>query len=245
MGQNDLFDLSKLRALQREAEELAERLSAAAAAVEAEFSGGDRACVVEITVGFDGAATRVRLDPGWQRAVGVTGLGSAIIDALTAATQQRLSTWAGGIVPAVGGPPVAAGQEPDRHGDLGDPSSRQSALALGEVMGLVAEVTARLPEMAEAAEAAATRSVTSTDGARRVRVTATGGMVSSVDFDDPWLRSADHQRIAATIQQALAASVYEAARARRQVFDAIPGLDRVRRLTASPDTLLREIGLLR
>lgn len=244
MGQNDLFDLSKLRELQREADELAERLSAAAA-VEAEFTGGDSAGVVEITVGFDGAATRVRLDPGWRRAVGVTGLGSAIIAALTAATRQRLNAWAGGMLPAVSGPPVTAGPEPDRHGDLGDPSSRQSALALGEVMGLVAEVTARLPEMAEAAEAVATRSVTSTDGARKVRVTATGGMVSAVDFDESWLRSADRQRIATTIQETLAASVYEAARARQQVFDAVPGLGRVRRLTASPDTLLREIGLLR
>ena len=49
----------------------------------------------------------------------------------------------------------------------------------------------------------------------------------------------------AGIQEALAASVRDAAQARQAALDAVPGLDRVRRLTASPETLLREIGLLK
>jgi DNA-binding protein YbaB len=245
MGGSDLFDLSRLRELQREAADLARRLSAASTAAEAEFVGSDSAGVVEITIGSDGAPTRVRLDSGWRQVVGITGLGAAVIAALTAAVTERLSAWAGGMAPAGDGRPAALDTEPYRHAELGDPSSRQSALALRDLMALVDDVTARLPEVAQAAEAATTASVTATNGGRTVRVTTVGGMVSAVDFDEQWLRSADHQRIEQAIQEALTTSVRDCAQARLEAFAAVPGLDRVRALTASPETLLREIGLLK
>jgi DNA-binding protein YbaB len=118
-------------------------------------------------------------------------------------------------------------------------------LALGELMALVDEVTARLPQLAEAAEAATTRGTAATNASRTVRVTAASGVVSAVDFDPHWLQSADLQHIAAGIQEALAAAVRDAARVRQEALDSVPGLQRVRRLTASPEALLREIGLLK
>jgi DNA-binding protein YbaB len=243
MWGSELPDLSGLRALQREADELAGRLAAAAGAAEAEFTAGDDAGVVDVTIGADGAASRVRLDPGWRRVVGVDGLGSSVVAALTAATTERLSAWAGAM--ASGNTAAVADRGPDRRTEVGDPSSRRSVLAVRDLMDLINEVTARLHEVARTAGAVPVPDVTSTNGSRTVRVTATGGMVTAVDFDGQWLRSVDHLRIAAAVQEALAASVHDAARARQERFDAVPGLDRVRRLTASPETLLREIGLLR
>lgn len=258
---SDQPDLSGLHALHRQADELARTLAAGSAATRAEFTGGDGAGVVEVTIDASGAPARVRLARDWRQSVGVSGLGPAVLAALSAATTQRLTVWAAGVAGGVDEPPPdgprPAGPASTRTGEgdapggaggrveLGDPTSRQSIHALRDLMDLVTDVTDRLGELAGAATTAAEGEVTATDAGRTVRVTATGGTVTAVEFDDHWLRTADHQRVADAIGAALAASTEAAARARQELLDSVPGMERIRQLTASPETLFREIGLIR
>lgn len=261
-------DLSALRALRQQADELVDALSAGAAAAQAEFVGGDEAGIVEVAVDASGAPVRVRLAPDWRQVVGASDLGAAVVNALSSATTQRLAAWAHGVVQGGGhggartppardhrtsadsGAGTNHGTSVDLGGDgpavVGDPSSRQAVHGLRDLTDLIAEVTDRLGELAQAATVLADGTVTSTNPARTVRVTTTGGTITAIEFDDEWLRSTtDHERVAGAIQEALAAVTAATASARQDLLDSIPGLDRVRRLTASPETLFREIGLLR
>lgn len=239
MWQSDQLDLARLRQLQREAEALSAQLSAAAAAAGGEFTGHDDASAVEITVRGDGTPSRVELEPRWRRTVGDRGLGPAVVAALASAAVARMAAWG---EPAAAEPRPAVLVDPTRGGALGDPSSAQSKAVLQDLFDLVGEVSAGLHELAAAPAALP---VISMNPGQTVRVTATGGTVSSVDFDDQWLRTAAPERIAAAVREALARSVEDAAAERQRWADSVPGLDRVRRLTASPETLLREIGLLK
>src|SRR4051812_48274833 len=91
---NDV-NLSALRAIQQEARDLAGTLaSAAETEVYAEFTGGDDAGAVEVTIDATGAPTRVRLDRYWQETLGPTGLGAAVMAALSDASTRRLTVWA-------------------------------------------------------------------------------------------------------------------------------------------------------
>ncbi|MBM2620766.1 hypothetical protein JIG36_35230 [Actinoplanes sp. LDG1-06] len=238
MWHGDQFDVTRLKQLQGEAEALAGQLSAAAEASKGQFTGRDNDGAVEVTVGDDGSATRVDLDPQWRRTVG-DGLGLAVVAALQDSAAQRMAAW--GSAPAA---PAEATPAPDptRGTEIGDPSSRQSMLALRDLFDLIGEVTAGLHDLSHQPGA---QPVSSTNNSRTVRVTAAGGTVSSVDFDDEWLRAASHERIAQAVLEALEASARDAAAERQRAVDAVPGLGRVQRLTESPETLLREIGLIR
>ncbi|WP_158624302.1 YbaB/EbfC family nucleoid-associated protein [Micromonospora sp. HM5-17] len=247
MWRDDHVDLAGLRDLQRQAEELAAQLSAAAAAAEAEFVGGDSAGAVEVTIDGSGAPVRVRLDRDWLRITGMSGLGPAVIDAVQAATNERLTAWATEASTFEGGPDTQQPTTIDRleRAEVGDPSSRQSMYAMRDLLDLVDGALEHLDRMAEAAESAATRSTTATNPTRTVRVTSVGGTVTEIDFDDEWLRSAHHERIADAIRDALAASWRAVEEERQRVFETVPGMERMRRLTASPEALLREVGLIR
>jgi hypothetical protein len=133
----------------------------------------------------------------------------------------------------------------DSGSDVGDPSSRQSTLALSNLLTVIGEATARLSEVTRAVEAAATRSSAAANATRTVGVTARGDTITGVDFDDQWLREAHPDRIGAAVHEALTACLREAAAAKERAIDGGPELDRVRRLANSPEQLLREVGLLR
>jgi DNA-binding protein YbaB len=237
--QSDQFDLTRLRQLQLEAEALSAQLSAAAEAAAGEFTGQDDARVVTVTVRGDGTPSRVELEPQWRRTVSDRGLGPAVVAALESAAVARMAAWG---EHAAAEPRPVVPVDPTRGGALGDPSSAQSKAALRDLFDLIGEVSAGLDQLNRAPAALP---VVSMSLGQTVRVTATGGAVGSVDFDDQWLRMAAPERIAEAVREALARSVEDAAAARERLAGAVPGLDRVRRLTASPETLLREIGLLR
>src|SRR3954469_7909659 len=97
MWSGDNVDVSALRAMQREAGELARALAAGAAAAEADFVGGDDAGVIEVAIGASGAPTRVRLARDWEQIVGSAGLEPAVMAALSAVAMQRLTAWADGV----------------------------------------------------------------------------------------------------------------------------------------------------
>lgn len=246
MPAGEVFDLAVLRRLQGEAADLAAQLSAAGEAAAGEFTGRDPDRVVEVVIGAGGDPVSMQVSPAWRRALSGKDLGAAVVAAVNSAAEARLTAWAASITNQ---PSAAAGPSRPAHvggsADIGDPSSRQSQLALRELFDVIGEATARLPELTRATEVAATSPVISTNAMRTVRVTATGGTVTAVDIDDQWLRTAQPDRISTGLRDALTVSAGAAAEARDKALDGGPELDRLRRLTASPETLLREIGLVR
>lgn len=249
MWRDDDVSLAGLRDLQRQAEELAVQLSAAAGAGGAEFIGSDSAGAVEVTIDSSGAPVRVRLAGDWSRIVGMAGLGPAVVEAMQAAVYERLTAWATGAADVDIVPPATTGSvttDQVERAEIGDPSSQQSAYAIRDLIDLVDGVLDRMDALQEAAESAARRSVTSTNLARTVRVVAVGGTMESVEFDEDWLRSThQHEHVADAIREALQASWRAAAEEKQRLYEAVPGMERLRQLVDSPETLLREIGFLR
>ncbi|MEE6257197.1 hypothetical protein [Plantactinospora sonchi] len=245
---DDDVDLAGLRELQREIQEVAAQLSAAASAAEAEFVGGDSTGAVEVTIDSSGAPARVRLDRDWLRLVGTAGLGPAVIEAGQAAATEQMTAWAVSASEAASAPPVpfeSADLVEVERAEFGDPSSRQSAYAIRDLFDLADGILDRLDDLQQAAQSAAERRLTSTNLAHTVRVSAVGGKAETIEFDDQWLRSAHSERIADAIQEALMASWRVATEERQRLDESVPGIERMRRLTASPETLLREIGFIR
>ncbi|MEV6595562.1 hypothetical protein AB0M36_01705 [Actinoplanes sp. NPDC051346] len=238
--------LRTLRQLQQEAEGLAQRLSAAAHAAGAgEFTGTDTVGVVTVTIRADGTPNEVTLRQDWRDRIGDGELSSAVMAAHGQAITARLSAWGAGLeqgtppeAPSVPQPALFESAEP------GDPTSRQSALALRDLLDLLNEVDSRMPALTASLEAVG-QPVTAENLSRTVRVTLTAGSLSAVTIDRDWLRSAHHDRLGDALAEALAAA-HRAERDRRErIFDAEPAVTRLQRLTGSPETLLREIGLIR
>jgi hypothetical protein len=141
--------------------------------------------------------------------------------------------------PAPDPPGGVAGWEP------GDPASRQSQLAMEDLQALVEKVDRLLPAATAAARAAATSPVTGHDRARTVRVTQAGGLPAGVELDARWLATAPHDRIGAAVAEALADADRRGRALRDGASGGDPAFDRLRRLTESPENLLREVGLIR
>ncbi|MEU4217346.1 hypothetical protein [Actinoplanes sp. NPDC026623] len=236
--------LQNLRELEHRAADLARRFAAAAASGSGTFTGTDSDEAVEVAIGDDGQAVQVRLSREWRSLIGDTGLGVAVVTAFANAATARLTAWATGMAEQTGTQSAEEDLTPPRA-EPGNPVSRQSEFALRDLLDLLHEVDEQMPAAIEGAEAAATGTLSAANPRRTVRVTATAGAVTSVEFDGEWLRSAQHDRIAEAITEALAAVQRLAAEERARAFDGVPAFGRLRRLTESPETLWREIGLIR
>jgi DNA-binding protein YbaB len=105
---------------------------------------------------------------------------------------------------------------------------------------LIETVTDRLADQATITP----QSVISASPNHTVRVTSIGGTITSVEFDEHWLRTAGHDRIGDAIRDAAAAAARDTDHDREQRGHGDPSFDRLRQLTSSPQTLLREIGLI-
>jgi DNA-binding protein YbaB len=253
---DDVFDLSGLGQLQREAAQLAEQLSAGVTATQQSFVGGDDAGAVEVTVDDAGSVTRVRLDAGWKRVVGVRGLGPAVVSAVLQATTARLTSWAEGVDAAAPGQgswnggtssyadagmpdPFAAGR-----GEPGDPSSDASMANVRELLWLVDDMDRQLAQVTATMELNAQRPVVIGNATRTVRVTLVGGSVTAVDFDQEWLSASFYERVATAIHEALRAGEVHTQDAARQALDGAPAVVELQRLASDPATLLRHLGFL-
>ncbi|MEV8506288.1 YbaB/EbfC family nucleoid-associated protein [Actinoplanes sp. NPDC051475] len=234
-----------LQQLQRDAEDLARRFSAAASAGAHDFTGTDRAGMVTIAIEADGKPVDVTLRPEWRDKLSASQLPEAITEAYTNAVTARLSAWAEGMAQPSSGEAEAVEPEWQSRVELGDPSSRQSTAAIRDLVDLLNEVDSRMPDFAASVEASATRSITGENVSRTVRVTMTGGALAAVSIDSEWLRTSQHDRIADAVAEALAAAHRAARDERERIFDESPAFGRLQRLTASPQSLLREIGLIR
>ena len=235
-----------LQRLQRNAKELADRFSAAANAGGPDFTGSDRSGMVSVTIQRDGMPVDVRLQPEWRNKLSSAALSAAIVEAFTNAITARLSAWGEAMArPSPAGEAEAGEPDWSSQVQLGDPTSRQSGAAIRDLLDLLNEVDSRMSDYAASVEASATRSITGENSSRTVRVTMTAGALAAVAIDAEWLRAARHDRIADAVAEALAAAHRAAQDGRERILDELPAFRRLQHLTESPQTLLREIGLLR
>ncbi|WP_305784463.1 hypothetical protein [Symbioplanes lichenis] len=265
------LDEERFAALHRSAVGLGQRLAAAATAAAAPTTGSDDTGCVTAEVRADDQPVTIRLAGDWREAVGARALGRAVVTALTNASAARLTAWAGAMTahstpaadsaapaPAIGAAlgaratpgagTILGGADPGGDGSaggaLGDPGSRQSGYAQRDLIELILQVGEQFPAAAAAAEAAA-RQVTATSATGTVRATATGGIVTAVDCDEEWAARVPEARLAAALTEAVNAVRRRAAEERDRARPATPALDRLRRLTDTPEELWRETGLLR
>ncbi|GAA2535879.1 hypothetical protein Ahu01nite_100330 [Winogradskya humida] len=237
--------VESLRALQHEATVLARQLATASASGGDAFTGADDTGTVEATISADGGLQQVRIAQSWHSTLGDSGLGSALVAALTSAATARLTAWTQGFTQPVSPDPPASAVAEVASADVGDPASPQSALALRDLLDLLDQVDEQTPAAIAAAQAAAGEQMSAANVARTVRVTATAGVITSADFDRDWVRSADPARIAEAIIEAVQAAQLLTAQQKQDRLDSVPAVARLLRVTDSPKTLWHEIGLIR
>ena len=85
----------------------------------------DAAQAVDVTISVEGRPAQVRLSRDWRSRIADTGLGPAVVTALTNAMTARLTAWATGMAEQ----PDRLNAEPDLISPLraepGDPASRR------------------------------------------------------------------------------------------------------------------------
>lgn len=228
--------------VQRSAEELTHRFERALSG--GTVTGVDDTRCVTVTVDTAGRMTRLDLQQGWRAEIG-SRLGTAIIAALDDAAQQRLAAWAAATA-AGNAPSDTAPRAPDplTAAEAGDPASHQSRHAIRELLDLIRRVDDQLPALLDRARAAA-RPVDATNANRTVRVRVRNNEVASIDLDQNWVRDTTDARLTADLAATVTAAQRIAADQREQVWNDSPDLARLRRLTESPEVLLREVGLIR
>ncbi|MDI6103554.1 hypothetical protein QLQ12_33580 [Actinoplanes sp. NEAU-A12] len=231
-----------LRDVHHKADALARRFSRAVPTET--VTGLDETQCVEATVAPDGRLIRLGLHDGWREEVGEAHLGTAVIAAMSNAGQQRITSWAAAMTAETDPTPPPATPDPLSHATPGDPTSRQSAHALRELLDMLTQVHEALPGLTERAEAARTRPSTATNVNRTVRVSVQNDTVTSINVDGDWLRRIPDQQLADAIVEVLTAAQRLASDRQDEAVNGTPALARLRRLTESPEALLREVGLI-
>lgn len=183
---NDQFSSGDGPAVRREVEELAQiRADARALGAEAgaaldpsvTYTATDATGTVEVTVDGDGAPTGLRFTRPWRRTLGIDGLESAVLEALTLAGQERLVKWATRL--AEQGPQVEVPPEEPSSGDAprGPAYGPETLLQLTDQ--LLDEFDVRLA--AVEGQLTGERTHASQDG--RITVKVQGGAVSGLTID--------------------------------------------------------------
>jgi DNA-binding protein YbaB len=238
-----------LRQLQHDLDAMTRRLEAAAHTGGGMVTGTDATGTVEVDMTTAGIPAGVRLRPDWRDRLGAEGLGAAVVQASTSAVTARLArlaTWGAGISEQTdtADTPAPAGLAPAGF-TPGDPASRQSQLAIEDLLDLLYDLDDQIPALQAAAETAATTPVQTHNPHHTVTVTTIGGTPTRVDIDTHWAASAHHDHIAGAITDTLIAAHQASNGLREQALGTSPAIERLRHLTASPERLLREIGLIR
>ncbi|AGL19148.1 hypothetical protein [Actinoplanes sp. N902-109] len=242
MWDQPTFDVSGLLELQRQANAMAAQWGAAASATQRRFTGADDAGAVDVVIDESGQPAKVRISPDWARIVGVRGLGAAIVAALQSASHQRLAAWAQAVTeepaPSTSVPQPSASEPPAK------PISAQSLHGLRDLFDLIDGAIDELEQLQTGLERSAAQTDTATNSNHTVRISTLAGAVTAIEFDEEWLRASTSERIAVAVEQALSVSVQRAADRQHDAASKTPSLARAQQLTASPETLLRQAGLI-
>ena len=88
---DDIF--SELRELQRHASGLRSLIAAAEASAPPQAEGADATGTVRATIGADGLPAAIRVQDHWQRRLSGEQFGAAVVEAFSAAVEQRMAAW--------------------------------------------------------------------------------------------------------------------------------------------------------
>jgi hypothetical protein len=88
---DDIF--SELSELQRHASGLQSLIAAAQASAPGQAEGSDATGTVRATIGADGLPASIRVQDHWQRRLSGERFGAAVVEAFSAAAQQRMTAW--------------------------------------------------------------------------------------------------------------------------------------------------------
>lgn len=202
-------------------------------------SSSDSASAVTVWVRADGAVTQARLHDQWRSRLGRRELGEAVTEAITAAQEAATRLW----VESTGdGPPAAVEPAPDRPApegrDAGDPVDFAR-----ELLALIGEVEAHLPDLAGVAQDAVDREVSIGGPAGGITAVARQGALVRLDIEPRWLAEAPRFRIDEELSAVLAQALPGL---RNQATDALRGVAPVGRLMGlldDPATLFARLGL--
>lgn len=243
MRQGNEFDPRIFAELRAEAAQLAEQLSAGQRDPDARFTGRDGDRMVEIVVDGDAQVVDVHIDRDWRDRLGPSGLGPAVLGALTDAINARALAWVERIDEPV--PPARRDEATHRQSGLpGDLTSLDAVGSIRDMIDLLDRFEAELSGLNDALERRLAEETVVRSGDRAVTVAIRGGTVADVQIDSRWLANASARQIGASIRETLRTAHDRAGRAATEVTAGFASIGEVRALAERPEDLLRKLGLL-
>jgi DNA-binding protein YbaB len=225
-----------VRAFAAQAQEHATSLASALSGV---AWGEDDAGAIRTALNHEGRVVSVMLSIRWRSRVDSLALGSAVVQAVSAAGQAMAE---GRTVPARSGSDHAAPPpEPATTMPRNMPASPE--LATTWLASLLQEVESSMDELQATATRAAEREIEGRSGTGMVTAASRAGALVRVEVTQRWLQDATREQIQEELQQALAAALPGQV---RQIKEALRGTGRVGELlhlAADPVALMRSLGL--
>lgn len=161
------------------------------------YRGTDRSGTVGVQAEAGSVEARLVLLAGWRRAVGLHGLGRAVVEAFDGALAGHLAAPSGVATAAPGGVTDAA---------------------------VLARAWRELREFRSRLAALVGGSVTVTDPRGRVRAVVRGGRLAAVEPDPHWAARATDAELAETVEQALRGAAVAVAGLRARALGGCPNL---------------------
>jgi DNA-binding protein YbaB len=236
-GEDSARLIAELDDLRAQAEALSRRLSAPTHS-RLRHSGSDRSGLVRVTVAGRGRATDVAVSREWRRQTDHAGLAAALVEATGDAQARRLEHWAsaGEHTPAPPDTTLLDRTEPPAGGV---PDSSGADL-IRDLLPLLDEAERQLDRAQHQLEKHFTERAHLTSPGRELTITAQGGQVTEIQFDDRWIASATAEEVAHHV-----CHLFQIAhdRAWIGIGDLMPRqLDALMSLAADPQRMLRQLG---
>ena len=197
-------------------------------------TASDAAGIVVVTVRADGSVVQARLHDQWRSRLGSADLGAKVAEAVGVAQEKATQDWLenpGGARPEPIDPrrAIAASEDPVDFAR--------------ELVALLDEVEARLPDLAGIAQQAVDREVRVGGPAGGITAVARQGVLVSLELNPQWIREAPRNRIeeelSAVLAQALPGLQKQATSAMREVAP----VGRLLGLLDDPASLFARLGL--
>jgi DNA-binding protein YbaB len=228
---SSVTETDHLKAILAEAQDSASRLGG----LDRTTTASDEAGVVTVTVRADGSVVRARLHDQWRSRLGAADLSALVAEAIRIAQEKVSQEWAEN---PEGGEPVTVDLTSAKAGHE-DPVDFAR-----ELMALLDEVEARLPDLTGVAQQAVDREVRVGGPAGGITAVARQGVLVSLELDPQWIREAPRNRIEEELSAVLAQALPGL---RRQATDAMREVAPVGKLLGlldDPATLFARLGLV-
>jgi DNA-binding protein YbaB len=186
------------------------------------YDGRDPTETVRVTIDGDGLVTDVAIEPVWWERVDPRRLGTAVLEAITAAGRERILRWSAELPEA-----------PDER-----PARRAVPVAIDPSRSMINHVLDLLDKVQRAGDTPPLPGVTSESDGGHVTVSVHGKQVFDVEMDSNWLGMANHLEVAGELRSALATAYAAIA---EQPAAEIGAAAELRALTANPEQFVNAL----